>query len=215
MSSDLTFATFAFSAVLLVVDPFAAAPIFLSLTAGDPVEKRKSQAHRAALATFLILTFFAMAGGLVFRLFGITLGAFKVAGGLVLFLMATDMIRARPSATRSTPAERAEGSEQEDIAIVPVAVPMMAGPGAIATVMVLMSRAAWQPLPTAAVFGAITLTSGICWLLLNAAAETGRLLRTTTLKILERVMGLMLAAVAVEFVTAGLRDLLPTVLHPV
>lgn len=212
MSTDLSFALFAFSATILVVDPFAALPIFLALTAGDSEESRRSQAARAAITTFVVLTLFALTGGFIFRLFGVTLGAFKVAGGIVLFLMAADMIRATPSRTRTTAAEQAEGAAQEDVAIVPIAVPIMAGPGAIATVMVLMSRAAWRPLPTAAVFAAITLTSAASWLLLRAAASGRQLLPTTTLKILERLMGLLLAAVAVEFVAEGLRDLVPMIL---
>lgn len=209
MSSDLSFALFALSAILLVVDPFAALPIFLSLTRGDSPESRRSQAARAAVTTFAVLAIFAATGGFIFRLFGVTLGSFKVAGGLVLFIMAVDMIRATPSPTRSTAAEQAEGAAREDVAVVPLGVPIMAGPGAIATVMVLMSRAAWKPIPTLCVFAAIALVSLASWLLLRAAAHGGRLLPVTTLKILERVMGLLLAAVAVEFVADGIRDLLP------
>lgn len=212
MREDLTFAVVALSAVFLVVDPIAALPIFVTLTAGDSPEKRRSQAGRAAVATFATLTSFALAGGIVFRLLGITLGAFKVAGGLMLFLMSVDMMRARPSSTRSTVVEEAEGFTQEDVAVVPLAIPMMAGPGAIATVMVLMSRAAWQPVRTSAVLVAIALTSAVAWLLLRTAAETPRFLRRTTLNIFERVMGLLLAAVAVEFVVGGVHDLLPRIL---
>jgi multiple antibiotic resistance protein len=209
MSDDLTFAVLALSAVFFVVDPIVAVPIFLTLTADDSVEKRRSQAARSAMTTFATLTFFAIAGGVLFRLLGITLASFKVAGGLILLLMSIDMMRARRSPTRSTAAEEAEGSTQDDVAVVPLAVPMMAGPGAIATVMVLMSRAAWQPVRTAAVFAAIAITSLAAWVLFRTAAEGERFLRTTTLKILERVMGLLLAAVAVEFMASGIRDMCP------
>lgn len=208
-AEDARFALLAFFAVLLVVDPVAAMPIFLSITAGHSAERRKEMARRAAFAVFATLTFFALAGPLLFTVFGITFGSFKIASGLMLFLMSIDMMRARPSPTRSTAAEQAESREQEDVAIVPLALPMMSGPGAIATVMVFMSRAA-SPLQRACVLAAIALTALACWLLLSAAARTERFLRRTTIQILERIMGLVLAAVAVEFVFSGLRELLPS-----
>jgi multiple antibiotic resistance protein len=128
----------------------------------------------------------------------------------MLFLMALDMMRAQPSPTRSTAEEEAESRDKEDVAIVPMAIPMLAGPGAIATVMVLMSRAAGKPARITAVFGAIAVTCGITWILLRGASVAERFLRKTTLHVLERVMGLLLAAVAVEFISGGLRDILPT-----
>lgn len=210
MTEDLKFAFVAFTAVLFVVDPFAAVPIFLSITADDARDKRRRMAGRAALAAFVTLTTFGVAGGFIFKAFGISLGAFKIAGGLMLFLMAVDMMRAQPSRTRSTAEEERESAEKDDVALVPMAIPLLAGPGAIATVMVLMSRAAWQPVRTAVVIAAVAATCLVAWLLLRWAAEAERFIRKTTLHVLERVMGLLLAAVAVEFVIGGLRDLLPT-----
>jgi multiple antibiotic resistance protein len=206
---ELGFVLVAFPAILFVVDPFAAVPIFASITAGDPLQKRREIARRAALAAALILTLFALLGGLVFRLLGISLGAFKIAGGLMLLLMAIDMMRAQPSRTRSTVAEQEEGRDKEDVAVVPLALPMLAGPGAIATVTVLMSRAGWRPLPTAAVFVSIWVTALISWLVLGATAQAERFMSRTTLRIIERVAGLFLAAVAVEFMVGGIADLLP------
>jgi len=209
-AEDFRFAVVALSAVFFVVDPFVAVPFFMAITAGDPVEKRRSAAARASFAAFVTLTLFAVAGGFLFRAFGISLGAFKIAGGLMLFLMALDMMRAQPSRTRSTPEEHDEGVAKEDVAIVPMAIPMLSGPGAIATVMVLMSRAAWKPWRTAAVFAAITITCVATWILLRSATAAERFLSKTTLHVLERVMGLLLAAVAVEFVVGGLKDALPS-----
>lgn len=200
----------ALSAVFFVVDPIIAVPLFLAVTADDPPDKKRRLALRAAIAAFVTLAAFALAGGLIFKAFGITLGAFKIAGGLMLFLMSVDMMRAQPSRTRSTAEEQAEGLAKDDVAIVPMAIPILAGPGAIATVMVLMSRAAWRPVPTATVFGAIAITCLVTWLLLRWASLAERFLSKTTIHVLERVMGLLLAAVAVEFVIGGLRDLLPT-----
>jgi len=207
---DLKFAFVAFTAVFFVVDPFVAVPFFMAITADDSAEKRRRMALRAAVAACITLTLFALAGGLIFKAFGVSLGAFKIAGGLMLFLMAVDMMRAQPSRTRSTSEEQEEGAARDDVAIVPMAIPMLAGPGSIATVMVLMSRAAWQVVPTAAVFVAIAVTCLIAWLLLRSAAAAERFLSKTTLHVAQRVMGLLLAAVAVEFVVGGIRDLWPT-----
>jgi multiple antibiotic resistance protein len=205
---DLKFAVVALSAIFFVIDPLANVPVFLSITGELTVHQRRSVALRAAFATWVILSFFAVAGGLVFKAFGISLGAFKVAGGIMLLLMSIDMMRAQPSPTRSTKEERDESRERgDDIAIFPMAIPMLAGPGAIATVMVLMSRAAWSPVRVPAVFVAITVTCLVAWLLMRSAANAERFLPKTLLRAFERVMGLLLAAVAVEFVAGGVRDL--------
>jgi multiple antibiotic resistance protein len=208
VGESLKFAVLAFTTVFFVVDPLAAVPIFLSITARDTQAKRAGMARRAALAAFCTLALFSLAGGLIFRAFGISLGAFKAAGGLLLFLMSIDMMRAQPSRTRSTAEEEQEGLEKEDVAIVPLAIPLLSGPGAIATVMVLMSRAAWRPLAVASVIAAVGCTCAIAYLLLRWASSAQRYIKKTTLHVFERVMGLLLAAVAVEFIVGGLRELL-------
>ena len=204
---DLKFAVVALSAVFFVIDPLANVPVFLTITSKLTPDQRRGAAARAALATWLLLCFFAVAGGLVFKAFGISLGAFKVAGGIMLLLMSIDMMRAQSSPTRTTHEEQQESRAQDDVAIFPMAIPMLAGPGAIATVMVLMSRAAWNPVRTPAVFGAITVTCLTAWLLMRSAANAERWIPKTLLRAFERVMGLLLAAVAVEFVASGVRDL--------
>jgi multiple antibiotic resistance protein len=118
------------------------------------------------------------------------------------------MMRAHTSPTRTTEEEQDESKKREDIAIFPLAVPMLAGPGAIATVMVLMSRAAWAPAATVAVFLAVTITCAAAYLLMRYAANAERLIPKTILRAFERVMGLLLAAVAVEFIAGGVRDLI-------
>jgi multiple antibiotic resistance protein len=207
---DLKFAVVALSAIFFVIDPLATVPVFLSITGEHTVDQRRKIALRAAFATWVILSFFAVAGGLVFKAFGISLGAFKVAGGIMLLLMSIDMMRAQPSPTRSTKEEREESRTRDDIAIFPMAIPMLAGPGAIATVMVLMSRAAWHPARVPAVFIAITITCLVAWLLMRSASNAERFLPKTLLRAFERVMGLLLAAVAVEFIAGGVRDLVHT-----
>jgi multiple antibiotic resistance protein len=210
MDADLKFAVVALSAVFFVIDPLANVPMFLSITAGHSAEQRRRTAFRAALATWVTLSIFALAGGLIFQAFGISLGAFKIAGGIMLLLMSIDMMRAQPSPTKSTLEEQDEGRSRDDVAIFPLAVPMLAGPGAIATVMVLMSRAAWRVIPTLAVFASVTVTCLATWLLMRGAANADKYLPKTVLRAFERIMGLLLAAVAVEFIAGGVRDMI----HP-
>jgi multiple antibiotic resistance protein len=209
IEGDLKFAFVAFTAVFFVVDPFAAVPIFVGITAGDDLGRRRQLARRAAVAMFATLTVFSLAGGLIFQLFGISLAAFKIAGGLMLLLMAFDMMRAQPSRTRSTAEEEEEGKSKEDVAIVPMAIPILAGPGAIATCMVLMSKASWRPVAVATVLGSITLTALITWLILRSAASAQKFLSRTFLHVMSRVMGLLLAAVAIEFMISGLKEVWP------
>lgn len=206
---DVSFTLVALSAVFFVVDPILVVPLFLAMTRGDSVEKRRSTAARASITAFGTLTLFALAGGLIFRIFGISLGAFKIAGGLLLFLTSVDMMRAQPARTRSSAEEQEEGAAKEDVAIIPMAIPLLAGPGAIATVMVLMSRAAWQPVRSAAVFLAIAVTCLLAWMFLRSASLAERFLTRTAMNVAERVMGLLLAAIAIEFVVGGIRDLFP------
>lgn len=205
---DIKFAVVALSAIFFVIDPLATTPIFLTITSGESVEQRRRTARRAVFAAWLTLSIFGVAGGLIFKALGISMGAFKIAGGLMLLLMSIDMMRAQPSPTRSTAEEQTESIAREDVAIMPLAIPMLAGPGAIATVMVFMSRAEWDPMRTSAVFVAVTLTCIATWLMLRSAATAEKWLPKTLLRALERIMGLLLAAVAVEFIGGGVRDMI-------
>jgi multiple antibiotic resistance protein len=206
----VTFSLVSLSAVFVVVDPFAAVPFFLAMTAEAGQEERRETARRAAVATFLLLTGFALAGALLFRALGITLGAFKVAGGVLLLVMAIDMLLTRPSAARITEPEVAAGAAKEDAAVVPLAMPLLAGPGSIATVVVLMGRArggeAWRAIP---VLAAIAATAAITYLVLAGASRVDRVLGRTGMSILSRVAGLLLAAIAIQFMIDGLTEAFP------
>ncbi|MBI1825231.1 MAG: NAAT family transporter [Planctomycetes bacterium] len=211
MSETPSFLLLTFSAIFFVVDPFAVIPMYLAITQGDSAEKKLATARRASIATTVTLISFAIAGGLIFRMFGITLGAFKIAGGILLFLMAVDMIRAQRSRLRSSPEEESEGVSREDVAIIPLAIPMLSGPGSIATVMVLMSRSS-TPIQVAIVMTCIIVTGILTFLVLRAATMLERTLKNTGLNILTRLMGLILAAVAVQFVISGIQDSFPQLL---
>jgi multiple antibiotic resistance protein len=186
------------------VDPFAAVPSFLAMTGRDSPAYRRVLAKRGAWTCAITLTAFALAGSLIFKLFGITIGAFKIAGGILIGLNALDMVQARRSQQRETPAEQAEGIQKEDISIMPLGVPMLAGPGAISTVMVLaLGSKSW--LTTAALYGSIALTAVVSFVTLAAASLVERRLGQTGMRILTRLMGLVLLAIAVQFVVDGVK----------
>jgi multiple antibiotic resistance protein len=205
----LSFALVTFSAIFFVVDPFAAIPIFLVMTSGDTVDKKRRAAKKAAIATAVTLLTFAATGGLIFQMFGITLGAFRIAGGILLLLMALDMVRAQTSKVRLDPAEEQEGVEKDDIAIIPLTFPMLSGPGAIATTMVLMNDAAGDAVHIVLVVLAVLITGALTYIILRSALLLEARLGRTGLNVMTRVMGLVLAAVAIQFIANGLIDLFP------
>jgi multiple antibiotic resistance protein len=197
-----------FAAIFFIVDPIGVVPLYLSMTAKDSAEKCRSMARRACLTATGVMVFFALFGTLVFQVFSVTLAAFRVAGGLLLMLTALDMLRAQHVATRTSPAEEAESEVRDDIAIVPLALPLLAGPGAIATGMVMMAQHGGSLEGSVSVIAAIVLTMLIAYGLLRSAPQVKRFLGRTGIAILERVFGLILAAIAVQFVFDGARELL-------
>ena len=137
------------------------------------------------------------------RFFGISIGAFKIAGGLLLFAVAFDMMNAQVSTTKSTPEENADATSREDVGLMPVGIPLLSGPGAIASVMVLSARAHSFPEKGALVL-AIAAVALITWLVLRSASRIARVLGLTGMNVIARVMGLILAAVAAQFIIDGL-----------
>jgi multiple antibiotic resistance protein len=186
------------------VDPFAAVPSFLAMTESDTPAVRRAMARRGAWTCGVTLALFALGGSLIFRLFGITIGAFKIAGGVLIGMNAIDMVQARRSQQQETPVEREEGTLKEDIGIIPLGLPMLAGPGAISTVMVLAGQSR-APLTTLAVYGAIALTAVVSYLTLAAGTLVERRLGQTGMRILTRCMGLVLCAIAVQFIVDGIK----------
>jgi multiple antibiotic resistance protein len=207
----LDFATTAFVSILFLVDPPGTVPAFIALTSRFPPEKRRKTALVASLAAATILAAFAAVGSYIFRVLGLTLPAFQIAGGLVLFVVALDMIRAQRS-TQEGPEEMSEGRAATDVAIAPLAIPMLAGPAALSTVTVLMAQAR-DAGEVGIVFLAIGLTGLVCYVTLRLAEPIQRRLGTTGVHVLDRVLGLVLAGIAVQFILNGLRaaDLIPAV----
>ena len=193
-----------FTSVFFIVDPFAAVPSFLAMTERDTPAQRRVLARRAGWTCAVTLTLFALGGSLIFKVFGITIGAFKIAGGVLIGLSALDMVQGRRSRQQETPAERAEGIEKEDIGIMPLGVPMLAGPGAISTVMVI-ALGATTPLITAALYASILVTALVSFYTLAGASLVERRLGQTGMRILTRLMGLVLCAIAVQFILDGIK----------
>jgi multiple antibiotic resistance protein len=196
----------AFTSVFVLVDPFAAIPAFLVMTSDSSRTERQRMALRAAWTCFTVLAVFGIAGSLIFRLFGITLPAFKIAGGIILGLIGLDMVQAKRSPTKETPGDTQESLEREDVGIIPLGIPMLAGPGSISTVMVLLSQSPdWRH--GAIIFSAIAFTAAISYVVLAAADRVRSYLGETGIRILTRMMGLLLTAIAVQFILNGLKDL--------
>jgi multiple antibiotic resistance protein len=194
--------------VFFTVDPLASIPAFLAMGAHGTAERNRAIAKRAAWTCFFVLIVFASTGSLIFKLFGVTLPAFKIAGGILLFQIALEMLHSQRSKTQEVPAEREEGENKADFGITPLGVPMLAGPGAISVVMVLMgqSKAWWQAIP---VFLSIVFTAITSFYILAAGGRLLGRLGETGVRIIMRLMGLVIAAMAVQFVLNGIADVWP------
>ena len=169
------FLVVAFSTLFAIVNPFAALPPFLAMTVGESVEKRRQIAWRASMVAGGILAGCALLGAFVFKFFGITLPALKIAGGILLFFVAFDMINARPSRTKQTAEEQTEGVQKEDIAVFPLAIPLLAGPGSIVSVFVLADQAHTWPRQIA-LYAAILITVFLIHMTLREAHRVTRYL---------------------------------------
>lgn len=205
MSAGLAFFTLCFPSLFSIVDPLAAVPIFLALAGGDDRKAQRRTAIRATVTATVVMALFALLGTRIFHFFGITIPAFKIAGGVLLFTMALEMMRAKHSAARSTPEETTEAAQKEDVGLIPLGVPMLSGPGAIASVMVWSSRAKHLD-EKAALFAAIGLIALTTLLTLLFAPRLSRLFGKTGINIVTRIMGLILAATAAQFILDGWRE---------
>lgn len=194
------------TSLIVIIDPIATVPAFLAMTPRDSTAARLRMARLACLVAAGVLIFFAVVGEGLFKILGITMSAFKIAGSIVLLLIAMDMLRAQRSAVQETNEETEAGVEKEDIAITPLGVPMLAGPGAISTVILLESQAK-RIEQSVALLGCIIL---VCfasyWTLRLAAVHGARLFTPIAMKLTTRLMGLLLAALAIQFILDGIGE---------
>ncbi len=197
----------AFITLLALINPFGAIPMFLSLTAHFSPGQVRHTINTAAFSTAVVIAVSALLGRHLLELFGISIASLQVGGGALLFLLALGMFNADPGRTRSTPEEEHEAAERSSIAVVPLTIPLLAGPGTMSSVIILSDRAQhWWQLGSLLLIGAAI--GALVWVSLRLAGPISRLAGKTGLNIMTRVMGLVLAALAVEFMASGVRTLL-------
>jgi len=195
-------------ALVAIVDPLAAIPLFLQLTGGFSVRERKRTARVTALAVFGVLAGAGIAGEAILGAFGTSLPAFRVGGGIVLLLMALSMLTAEPDRTRHTPEEDLASRDKASVAVVPLGVPLLAGPGAISAVILQMNSGTGV-LHGGLVLATIALLALACWLALRNAERIGRLVGPIGMNVVIRLFGLVLAAIGVDFIAAGVKEIFP------
>jgi len=211
------FALLSITSLFAITNPLAATPVYLALTSGYTPEHQRHTLRVAIVTASIVLLVFALFGGLIFSLFGITISAFRIAGGLIVFGIGMDMLGAKRSRGKATPAEERAGMEQQEVAIAPLGVPMIVGPGAITTIMVLMTASeTWMHM--AVVLGAGVVVLATMYFTLSLGNRLVDWLGQTGLSVITRMMGLLLMVIAVQFVVDGVRPLLVdafrAALHP-
>lgn len=195
----------AFSSLFVIVDPIALVPSFLALTEAAGPHRRIRTAGIACMTAALVLMAFAAGGQALFGVLGITMPAFQIAGSILLLLVALDMLRARPTEARESPAEASAAAERDDVAFSPLAVPMLAGPGACSAVLLLRNRAA-DDLQRGLLFAVIAVVCVVAYGILRLSARHAVRISPNAMRVGTRLMGLLLAAVAVQFFLDGVRD---------
>lgn len=202
--------TTAFVTLVVIVDPPGCAPIFASLTSGTPQAHRRKMAVRSCLVAWAILIFFGLLGQPLLKTLGISLASFRMAGGIMLFIIALEMVFEKRTERREERAKEIEGTpEAEDISVFPMAIPMIAGPGSIASIMLLIGRAD-GPAEWITVLAAMTVVILLTLLALLAAGPLMKLIGAKVEAMITRILGVILAALAAQFVIDGLRQSFPS-----
>ncbi|APX11344.1 MarC family protein [Tateyamaria omphalii] len=199
---DTAFLITAFVTMFVVIDPIGLAPLFVALTQGVPERQRRAIALRACAIGMMILIVFALFGEAVLGFIGISMPAFRVAGGVLLFLTALDMLFERRTKRRE---DRSEDTDQDDPSVFPLAIPLIAGPGAIASVILLTGQKPGVE-GLALVLAITALVLGVCLILFLASSLLERALGKTGITVVTRLLGMLLAALSVQFVLDGLRN---------
>ncbi|HOI57975.1 MULTISPECIES: NAAT family transporter [unclassified Methanoculleus] len=210
MADLLSFVLLSFSSVIIVVNPLAATLIFVSLTGTMDQAAKLKVARDASRFALIILLIFTVAGGWILQLFGISIEAFRIAGGLLLFGIGMDMVYAKTSRTKMTATEKYEGQDTDDIAVMPLAVPMITGPGAIASVIVLMNEAMVMSIAAIAIVPLAAVTAvGITYYMMQNSEIIVRRIGQREFRAVNRLMGMLLIAIAVQFILIGIRSAFP------
>lgn len=201
--------------LFVVLNPIGAVPLFLSLTGNWGPRERNRVARRAAFGTTCVMLGSLIFGGAILAIFSIRIPSFRVIGGILFLLMSLDMLRAKPRSARITQEEEDEATQREDIAIVPLATPMLAGPGTISTIILWAEHARTLQTPSdqwtnfAVLVGLILVVGFSTWILLRLSAPMGNFLGNTGINVLTRMMGIILGALGIEYIFNGVTQLLP------
>lgn len=201
---DVRFIATAFATAFTIIDPIGMIPMTLGATVRDLPKRRNQIVDQAVLVAAAVILFMGVLGRLILNYLGITLPAFTIAGGILLFLIAIDMLFARPTGAKRTEAEEREAALNENPAVFPLAVPMIAGPGTIATVLLLVNLARGDRLDLAIVALAYAAALFVTWLCMRASGVLMRVIGTTGIHVISRLLGIILAALAVQFVLNGM-----------
>lgn len=194
--------------LIVIVNPLGMVPVFLSMTSRDFPEDRIRIARTASITVGIVLVVSALFGEMLLGFFGISISAFRVGGGILILLMAIDMLNARRSRMKQTREEAEEAEEMETIAVVPLAIPLLAGPGSISTAILYSHMGSgWGHRFSLLLIIAVVVVT--VWATFRLAVRFGQMLGTTGINVATRLMGLILAAIAVEFITSGAKELLP------
>jgi len=198
-----------FVGLLAIVNPFGAIPMFISMTADESVAQRRDTTNQVALGLTIILLVALFAGDLLLQFFGITIDSFRVGGGILVLLMAISMLQAKTSPVKQTTEEATESIQKESVAIVPLAMPLLAGPGAISAV-ILAAHKADSVVGSLIIAGGIIVLSLVVWVVLRMSPWIAGRMGATGINIMTRIMGLMLTAIAVEFIASGIKCMFPS-----
>ena len=211
MAGDvLSFALLAISSIIIIINPLGATLLYVSLTTSLEREARDIIARDACRFALLLLLTVAILGAWILQIFGISLEAFRIAGGILLFGIGMEMVYARTSRTKMTATEKYESRDNEDVAIMPLAIPMIAGPGAITTTIVMMNEAiVISPLAIAILFLSIALSIGITYYMMRHSDYIMKRFGQREYRVINRLMGMLLIAIAVQFVITGIRTAFP------
>ncbi len=201
---DVVFFIKAVVALFTVVDPVGLVPVVLALTANLTPQERTMAITHAVIIAAIVMAVFGVAGPLIFSSLGVTPAAFSIAGGLLLFLIAIDMLFGRQSGARETPREARDARTRDDVSVFPLAIPLIAGPGALATITLLLGTAQSNVFSLAAVALAAALTLAAAWIAMRISTIIQRRVGTTGILVLSRVLGMLLAAVAAQFILNGI-----------